>query len=64
MSSRAYNKKPVDVMTDKGWRTFDSAKEAAEYLCVSAYMLSRALFHDDPICGGRQIRLHQEGGAA
>lgn len=59
----AYYSKPVDVMTDKGWRTFDSIKEAAEFIRVSQFKLSRALFHDLPTCAGRQIRLHQEGGA-
>lgn len=60
----AYNNKPVDVMTDEGWRTFDTMTEAAEFIGVLPYRLSRALFHDDPTCGGRQIRLHQEGGEA
>lgn len=59
----AYYMKSVDVMTEEGWRTFESIKEAAEFIGVSQYKLSRALFHDDPTCGGRQIRLHQEGGA-
>lgn len=59
----AYYSKPVDVMTDEGWRTFDSIKEASEFIGVPSCRLSRALFHDDPTCGGRQIRLHQEGGA-
>lgn len=60
---RATYTKPVDVMTDKGWRTFDSIKAAAEFIGVSQFKLSRALFHDLPTCAGRQIRLHQEGGA-
>ena len=64
MTSRAYYTKPVDVLTDEGWRTLDSIKEAAEFIGVSAYTLSSALFHDEPICGGRQIRLHQEGGVS
>lgn len=59
----AYYMKSVDVMTEEGWRTFESIKEAAEFIGVSQYKLSRALFHDDSTCGGRQIRLHQEGGA-
>jgi len=59
----AYYMKPVDVMTDEGWRTFDSIKAAAEFMGVSQYKLSRALFHDLTTCGGRQIRPHEEGGA-
>ena len=64
MSSGATYHKPVDVMTDEGWRTFDSIKEAADFLGVPHCRLSRAIFHDDPTCGGRMIRRHQEGGAA
>lgn len=60
----AYYRKPVDVMTDEGWLTFDTMSEAAEFIGVLPYRLSRALFHDDPTCGGRQIRLHKKGGAA
>lgn len=62
MSSGATYHKPVDVMTDEGWHTFDSIKAAAEFIGVSQFKLSRALFHDLPTCAGQQIRLHQEGG--
>ena len=51
--------KPVDVLTDKGWRPFKSVKDAAEFIGCAHGTLSAKLIRDLP-CKGYQVRYHNE----
>lgn len=51
--------KPVDVLTDKGWRMFKSVKDAAEFIGCAHSTLSAKLIRDLP-CKGFQVRYHEQ----
>jgi hypothetical protein len=50
--------KPVDVLTDNGWKTFESLKDAASFIGCAPSSLSAKLIRDLP-CKGFQVRHHQ-----
>lgn len=50
--------KPIDVLTDKGWRFFKSVKDAAEFIGCAQGTLSAKLIRDLP-CKGYQVRYHE-----
>lgn len=50
--------KAVDVLTDKGWITFESVKDAAAFIGCAHGTLSAKLIHDLP-CKGFEVRYHQ-----
>lgn len=50
--------KAVDVLTKDGWRTFESIKEAANYIGCAHGTLSAKLIRDLP-CKGYQVRYHE-----
>ena len=50
--------KAVDVLTDKGWKTFESIKDAAAYIGCAHGTLSAKLIRDLP-CHGYQVRYHE-----
>ena len=51
--------KAVDVLTDNGWKTFESIKEAADYIGCAHGTLSAKLIRDLP-CKGYQVRYHEQ----
>lgn len=59
MSPFATYVKPVDVLTDKGWKTFESIKGAAAFIGCAHGTLSAKLIRDLP-CKGFQVRYHNE----
>lgn len=50
--------KAVDVLTDKGWKTFESIKDAAEFIGCAHSTLFVKLIRDLP-CKGFQVRYHE-----
>lgn len=50
--------KSVDVLTNEGWRTFESVKDAAAFIGCAHGTLSAKLIHDLP-CKGFEVRYHQ-----
>jgi len=58
MSPFATYIKAVDVLTDKGWKTFESIKDAAAYIGCAHGTLSAKLIRDLP-CKGYQVRYHE-----
>ena len=59
MNALATYTKAVDVLTTKGWRTFDSIKDAASYIGCAHGTLSAKLIRDLP-CKGYQVRYHEQ----
>lgn len=59
MSPFATYIKAVDVLTDKGWRTFESIKDAANYIGCAHSTLPAKLIRDLP-CKGYQVRYHEQ----
>ena len=51
--------KPVDILTENGWKTFESIKDAAAYIGCAHGTLSAKLIRDLP-CKGFQVRYHNE----
>ena len=51
--------KAVDVLTDKGWKTFESIKDAADFIGCAHGTLSAKLIRDLP-CKGYQVRYHEQ----
>ena len=50
--------KPVDVLTNQGWKPFDTIKEASVFIGCSNTHLTVCLRKDKP-CNGYQVRLHE-----
>ena len=59
MSPVATNTVKVDVLTQSGWKTFDTIKEAAAHIGVSHSCLTVALRKEKP-CKGFTVRHHEE----
>lgn len=59
MNALATYTKAVDVLTTKGWRTFDSIKDAAAFIGCSRSFLSVSL-RKDITCKGYQVRTHKD----
>lgn len=57
MSPFATNTRKVDVLTENGWRTFQSVTDAAKYIGVATCTLSTKLIKDLP-CRGFSVRYH------